>query len=293
MQSRSVAERQKMIKTKKKTYVLALLPFLLLCLLFEIIPVVYTVLRSFVPEGTEAGFTFENYIRIFTVPLYQKAIVNSLMISVLSSIIGLVVAFIGAKAVHDEKGKLSRFFMSILNMVSNFSGIPLAFAYIIMFGNIGVMTMIGAKYGIGFLETFPLYSVWGVLLIYVYFQIPLATLLLIPAFQAIRQEWKEATALLGGNNRVFWLKIGLPVLAPSIFGTFSVLFANALAAYASAYALMMNNLSLLPIRLSEQFVGDIVQRPEFGSAIAVVMIVMMILAISIQNKVTEKGGKRS
>ena len=75
--------------------------------------------------------------------------------------------------------------------------------------------------------------------------------------------------------------------------TFSVLFANALAAYASAYALLMNNVSLLPIRLSEQFVGDIIQRPEFGSAIAVVMMVFMVLAIFVQNKMTpKKGGRR-
>ena len=137
--------------------------------------VIYTVVRSFFPEGGDIGFTLENYINIFTGKLYQQAIINSLLISVLSSAIGLAVAFIGAKAVHEEKGKLKTVFMSILNMVSNFSGVPLAFAYIIMFGNIGVMTMIGANYGIGFLAEFPLYSVWGLLLIYVYFQIPLST----------------------------------------------------------------------------------------------------------------------
>ena len=275
---------------KKKTYLLALIPFLVLCILFELILIIYTVVRSFVPEGEDIGFTFANYINIFTKPLYQKAIINSLIISVLSSIIGLIIAFIGAKAVHETKGKLNNIFMSILNMVSNFSGVPLAFAYIIMFGNVGVMTMIGSNYGIEFLANFPLYSVWGLLLIYVYFQIPLSTLLLIPAFDAIRKEWKESNALLGGTNFTFWTKIGVPILMPSILSTFSVLFANALAAYASAYALLMNNISLLPIRLSEQFVGDLVQRPEFGSAIAVVLIAFMIVAILIQNKLTLKKG---
>ncbi|HIT73572.1 ABC transporter permease [Tyzzerella sp. An114] len=274
----------------KKTYLFALIPFLVLCILFELIPIIYTSVRSFVPEGKDIGFTFENYINIFSKTLYQKAIVNSLLISILSSIIGLIVAFIGAKAVHESKGKLNNIFMSILNMVSNFSGVPLAFAYIIMFGNVGVMTMIGSNYGIEFLANFPLYSVWGLLLIYVYFQIPLSTLLLIPAFDAIRKEWKESNALLGGTNFTFWTKIGIPILMPSILSTFSVLFANALAAYASAYALLMNNVSLLPIRLSEQFVGDLVQRPEFGSAIAVVLIVFMIIAIMIQNKLTVKKG---
>ena len=274
----------------KKTYLLALIPFLVLCVLFELIPIIYTIIRSFVPEGEDFGFTLANYINIFTKPLYQKAIVNSLIISILSSIIGLIVAFIGAKAVHESKGKLNNIFMSILNMVSNFSGVPLAFAYIIMFGNVGVMTMIGSNYGIEFLANFPLYSIFGLLLIYVYFQIPLSTLLLIPAFDAIRKEWKESNALLGGTNFTFWTKIGVPILMPSILSTFSVLFANALAAYASAYALLMNNVSLLPIRLSEQFVGDLVQRPEFGSAIAVVLMVFMIAAIMIQNKLTVKKG---
>ena len=274
----------------KKTYLFALIPFFFLFILFELIPIIYTSVRSFVPEGKDIGFTFENYINIFSKTLYQKAIVNSLLISILSSIIGLIVAFIGAKAVHESKGKLNNIFMSILNMVSNFSGVPLAFAYIIMFGNVGVMTMIGSNYGIEFLANFPLYSVWGLLLIYVYFQIPLSTLLLIPAFDAIRKEWKESNALLGGTNFTFWTKIGIPILMPSILSTFSVLFANALAAYASAYALLMNNVSLLPIRLSEQFVGDLVQRPEFGSAIAVVLIVFMIIAIMIQNKLTVKKG---
>ena len=275
---------------QKKTYLLALIPFLVLCVLFELIPIVYTIIRSFVPEGEDFGFTLANYINIFTKPLYQKAIVNSLIISILSSIIGLIVAFTGAKAVHESKGKLNNIFMSILNMVSNFSGVPLAFAYIIMFGNVGVMTMIGSNYGIEFLANFPLYSIFGLLLIYVYFQIPLSTLLLIPAFDAIRKEWKESNALLGGTNFTFWTKIGVPILMPSILSTFSVLFANALAAYASAYALLMNNVSLLPIRLSEQFVGDLVQRPEFGSAIAVVLMVFMIAAIMIQNKLTVKKG---
>lgn len=86
------------MKTQKKTYILALAPFLLLCILFEIIPVIYTVVRSFFPEGGDMGFTLDNYINIFTGKLYQQAIINSLMISILSSVIGLLVAFIGAKA---------------------------------------------------------------------------------------------------------------------------------------------------------------------------------------------------
>ena len=128
--------------------------------------------------------------------------------------------------------------------------------------------------------------------IYIYFQIPLATLLLIPAFDALKREWREAAALLGGGAAAFWLRVGLPNLLPSLLGTFSILFANAIAAFATAYALMQNNFQLLPIRISEQFVGDVVQRKEFGSALAVVLMLMMVAAIAANGVILKKRGGR-
>ena len=99
---------------------------------------------------------------------------------------------------------------------------------------------------------------------------------------------------MGGTNITFWIKVGIPVLLPSLLGTFSTLFANAIAAYATAYALLMNNYSILPIRIAEQFKGDIVQRPEFGSALAVILMAIMVISMAATQAVTKKtGGKRA
>ena len=103
----------------------------------------------------------------------------------------------------------------------------------------------------------------------------------------------EAVALLGGSETVYWLKVGLPNLLPSILGTFSVLFANAVAAYATAYALMQNNFALLPIKITEQFVGDVVQRREFGSALAVVLMLLMTATIAINDKILKMRTKKA
>ena len=273
---------------RSRLYLLALLPFMLLIILFELLPMAIVLARSFLPEGGGVGFTLEHYVSIFTKKLYQTAITNSLFVAVFSSLAGLFVAFWGAKAAYRSSKRVKNMFMSLLNMVSNFSGVPLAFAYIILLGNTGVLVLFGKKLGLEALASFPLYSAWGLLLIYIYFQIPLATLLLIPAFDGLKKEWGEAVALLGGSRLHFWTRVGIPVLAPSLLGTFSVLFANAIAAYATAYALLMNNLSLLPIRISEQFVGDVVQRKEFGSALAVVLMLLMVLSLLLQNYVLQK-----
>ena len=252
--------------------------------MFEVVPLLMIVLRSFMPEH-EFGFTLEHFITLFSKRLYQQAIINSILVALFSSGFGLLIAFFGAKAAQGSSEKVRKWFMSILNMTSNFAGIPLAFSYIIMFGNVGVFVMLGKKLNWSWLANFDLYTVGGLSLVYVYFQIPLATLLLIPAFKAIRPQWQESVSLLGGTSAIFWFKVGIPVLLPSLLGTLSVLFANAIAAYATAYALLQNNFSLLPIRISEQFVGDIVQRREFGSAMALLLMLLMLLAVLINNRI--------
>ena len=239
------------MKKQKYVYLLALLPFLAVAILYEIVPLCSVIGNSFLPDGG-TGFSLENYEKVFTKLLYQKAIVNSLKIS-------------------------------------------LTFSYMILLGNAGFMVHVGQKLGIEGLAGYNLYTSGGMSMIYVYFQIPLATLLLIPAFEGIRREWKEAVALLGGNMTCFWTKVGVPVLMPGILGTFSVLFANALAAYATVYALMMNNISLLPIQIAGSFVGEVKLKPGLGGALSVVMMAMMVIMIFVTNGISrqfQKGVKK-
>ena len=287
-----------MEKTKSKAltnrnsryfYLLALLPFLLLVVLYELLPLIMLVVDSFgVDKKPEIGFSLQNYEKIFTALSYKTAILNSLRITLISTAIGIVVAFLGARAAYNSRGKFRNVFMTVLNMTSNFAGVPLAFAYMIILGNAGVVRQIADRYGIEFIQNFDLYTSGGLTLMYIYFQIPLSTLLLIPAFNGIRNEWNEANMLLGGTNLHFWGKIGIPVLLPSIFSTLSVLFANALTAYATAYALLMNNFSLLPINISASFVGDIKTKPKLGAALSVVMMLIMCIVILINNFITRK-----
>ena len=278
------------MKRKNLLYLTALLPFVVVTLLYELIPLVMVVIRSFQPD-MGGNFTLENYETVFTKLLYQKAMINSLKISVVSAVVGIAVAFLGARAIHLEQGKMGRFFMMILNMVSNFAGIPLAFAYMILLGNAGLMVHIGESLGVEALANYNLYTSNGMSMIYIYFQIPLATLLLIPAFDGVRKEWKEAALLLGSREGYFWRKVGIPVLMPSILGTFSVLFANALAAYATVYALMMNNISLLPVQIAGSYVGEVKTKLGLGGALSVIMMLMMVLMILFTNKASKRFQK--
>ena len=272
-----------------KMYLIGLLPFFLIAFLFEILPLANIVIESFSKTGGN-GFTLEHFVKIFTTRLYQQSIFNSLWISIFSALAGIIIAFLGAKAANAASAKVRNIFTSVLNITSNFAGVPLAFAFMILLGNVGILTLIGKNYGISFLADFDLYTINGLLLTYIYFQIPLATLLMLPIFGGLKKEWREAVGLLGGNSFHYWFKVASPSLLPSILGTFSVLFANSLAAYGTAYALLSNNIALLPIRISQQYVGEVVQNQEFGCALSLVMMALMVLSILITNKLQKRAG---
>ncbi|MBQ9196892.1 MAG: ABC transporter permease [Clostridia bacterium] len=279
-------------RSSRYYYLLALLPFVLLIVLYELLPLIMLVIDSFgLDKDASVRFSLENYQKIFSTLSYQRAIENSLRITLISTAFGIVIAFLGARAAYNSRGKFRSAFLTVLNMTSNFAGVPLAFAYMIILGNAGVIKQIANIYNVGFIQEFDLYTRKGLTLMYIYFQIPLSTLLLIPAFNGIRQEWNEANMLLGGTNGHFWLHVGIPVLLPSLFSTLSVLFANALCAYATAYALLMNNFSLLPVNISASFVGDIKTKPKLGAALSVVMMLIMCVVILINNFITKKTTK--
>ena len=293
-QKNSIRQGLNLMKKKTYIYLLALVPFLIVAMLYEIVPLITVIVKSFQPDGG-TGFTLENYQSVFSKLLYQKAIINSIKISLTSAVAGIIIAFLGARAAHQHQGKLNHVFMTVLNMVSNFAGIPLAFAYMILLGNAGLVVNIGKDLGINALSTYNLYTMNGMSLIYIYFQIPLSTLLLIPAFDGVQKQWKEACTLLGGTPGIFWRKVGIPVLMPSILGTFSVLFANALAAYATIYALMMDNIALLPVQIAGCFTGEVKIRAGLGGALSVVMMAIMVIMILITNGLSrrfQKGGNR-
>lgn len=293
-QKNSIRQGLNLMKKKTYIYLLALVPFLIVAMLYEIVPLITVIVKSFQPDGG-TGFTLENYQSVFSKLLYQKAIINSIKISLTSAVAGIIIAFLGARAAHQHQGKLNHVFMTVLNMVSNFAGIPLAFAYMILLGNAGLVVNIGKELGINALSTYNLYTMNGMSLIYIYFQIPLSTLLMIPAFDGVQKQWKEACTLLGGTPGIFWRKVGIPVLMPSILGTFSVLFANALAAYATIYALMMDNIALLPVQIAGCFTGEVKIRAGLGGALSVVMMAIMVIMILITNGLSrrfQKGGNR-
>lgn len=265
---------------------LSMLPFFLLFIAFQIAPLVWIVINSFRLED-EDGFTLENYTYIFNSKFYAQSFELSLQISLTSSFFGLLIALIGSYSLYKlAPSKLTSMILSFNTMTSNFSGVPLAFAFIILLGANGVFNLFLKE--IGLEPVFNLYSVLGINITYVYFQIPLAILLLYPAFNSLEENQENASRLLGASRRIYWLKIALPILAPALIGVFVILVANALGAYATIYALTSGNFNVLPIRIASLIAGDVTLDPYMASAVSVLLILMMIVIATISNLISKR-----
>lgn len=260
----------------KKQALIWVMPFMLLILLFFIVPLVYMVIISF-QNGSD--ITIEHYQEALSNAFILQGFKNSVTLSVASAVVALVITLFAVYATLSFAEKTREKMLVVTNLTSNFAGVPLAFAFIVLLGNSGLFTLLFEKWDIDVLSGFSLYSWSGLLLIYLYFQLPLSFMLLYPIYDGVQQQWKEAAALLGASTFQFWAKIGIPVMLPGIVGTFSVLFANAMGAYASAYALTNSNFNLVAIRIGALLKGDIFASPELASAIAVLLGVTMVLAM--------------
>jgi putative spermidine/putrescine transport system permease protein len=275
------------IKKQKLLLLALLLPFFILVIGFEIGPLVSMLKDSFhADDGIK--ISLDQYITIFKSKFYLQGIQNSVLISLFSATTSIIVAVVLAYSFTKFSKKAQNRLLMIANMTSNFEGIPLSFSYIILLGNNGLFTLLFAKLGMNVFAHFNLYSWTGLILVYVYFQIPLAIMLLYPSFQGIKRQWKEAAALLGASKLKFWIHIGLPVLLPSIVGIFSILFANAMGAYATAYALVGSNYNLLSLQIANLVSSEVTLNPQLGSALGVLLASTMIVAMWINQRMMRR-----
>ncbi len=261
----------------KKTAIdwLGITPFLLFAVMFLIAPTLYLVTGAFLNPAGE--FTFENIGGLFTDKILASYWI-SIKISLASSIGGALIGFWLAWAV--VLGGLPSWIRSSLltfsGVASNFAGVPLAFAFLATLGRTGLVTMILRDwFGINLYATgFNLLSFVGLTLTYMYFQIPLMVLIITPALDGLKKEWREAAEILGATNTQYWTKVALPILFPSILGTTLLLFANAFGAIATAYSLTGSTFNIVPIQLYAQIRGDVLHNPNLGYALALGMIVI-------------------
>jgi len=255
--------------------VVGIAPFAVFSLLFLLLPTLFLLVGAF--QDADGAFTFANIAGLFT-PSVLAAFRVSITISAASAIIGGAAGLAVALAIRGNAlpRTVRAAVQTLSGVASNFAGVPLAFAFLATLGRTGVVTaLLSQVFGIQiYANGFNLLGVTGLTFTYVYFQLPLMVLVVLPAVDGLKREWAEASAMLGASPWQYALRIAAPVLAPSVAGAMLLLFANAFGAVATAYALTGSSINLVTILLYAQIRGDVLHDENLGYALALGMVVV-------------------
>jgi putative spermidine/putrescine transport system permease protein len=228
-------------------------------------------------------FTLDNVKMILSRADLLNAYKASLSISLITALGGSIFGFLLAYAVclGGLPRSLRTFLVTFSGVASNFAGVPLAFAFIATIGINGLITRwIQGITGVDLREAgFTIYNIWGLSIVYMYFQFPLMVLIMAPALDGLRREWREACENLGGTGRQYWRYVAFPILLPTLLGTTILLFGNAFGAYATAYAFSGSFINLVTILIGAQMQGDVLYNPNLGYALALGMVFIMALTM--------------
>jgi putative spermidine/putrescine transport system permease protein len=255
---------------------LGVVPFFLFAILFLFLPSLVLFVGSF--QDNKGNPTFANITGLFT-PSILNAYWVTIRISVVTAVGGgLFGFFITYAGVMSGLPRWTRTAMlTFSGVAANFAGVPLAFAFIATLGRLGLVTILLKNvfhidiYSGGF----SLYSFWGLSLTYMYFQFPLMVLIMTPAMEGLKRDWREAAENLGANTWQYWRHVALPILMPSLLGTMFLLFGNAFGAYATALSLTGGMINLVTILIGSQIKGDVLHNVGLGYALALGMVVVM------------------
>jgi len=262
-----------------------ILPLLLL-LFFSFL---YPVGRVLVGSLFDPGFTVENYIRIFTEPLYLKVLLRTLWIAFVTTAGAFILGYPVAYAMSRAGGKLT-LWIAICVLVPLWTSVLVrSYAWIILLQRKGVINDI--LIGTGILDH-PLkliYTEGAVFLAMTHVLMPIMILPIYSSLRTIPKELPQAAANLGAGAFTTFLKITLPLSLPGVFAGTLMTFILALGFYVTP-ALVGGPQTLMMSTLIGQQTTVLLNWPFAGALAMLLLTVTLVLTFMFRRFLASSGG---
>jgi putative spermidine/putrescine transport system permease protein len=245
-------------------------PFFAYVAIFLVWPTGIVVVDAF--KNPNGAWAFANFTELGN-PLVRGYFIGSLKLCLFSSLLGAVFGAILAYAVAsgDPDGIVRRLYIAVSGVLAQFGGVTLAFAFLVLIGPVGIL------FHASWYFEFP----WGIGLIYTYFQIPLMVLVFLPAIDGLKVQWREASENLGASAWQYWRHVGAPLLMPAFLGATLLLFANALAAFATAVAWENQVAYIVPQQIGIALSSEVgLSNVNVADLLALGMVIMMAIVMT-------------
>jgi len=267
-----------LLRRENRLVLLVAVPFALFIGLFLVYPTTVVLYKAVTPGGSLGTDALQRALQ----GTYRTGFVNSLALSGTSAVLGGLIGLMLALVVRSLRRPrwLHPTLESWSSVASQLGGVPLAFAFIATIGAQGILTKLFMNVGFSLNDHgVSATGFWGLVIVYLYFQVPLMFLVILPAVGGLRETWREAAAIMGASPARYWRSVGVPLLLPAALGGMLLLFINAFMAYATAYVLNAGG-ALVPLQIRFLLQGNVITGEEdLGFAIVAWSIALLLSSL--------------
>lgn len=268
--------------------------YIVWAILFIVLPLVLVLFMSFNGTGSmnmgDYRFSTEQFARFFQ-PLYLRILWRSVALATLSTAASLLVGYPAAYAISRTKPKTSSMLilLFVIPMWMNF--LLRTYAWITLLGRNGVLNKVFHLIGLGPFDM--MYNQGAILMGMIYNFLPFMVLPIYTILQKTDRSYLEAAQDLGANPATAFLKVTLPLSLPGIYSGILMCFIPALSTFVISSLLGGNKYYLVGNIIEQQF--RLTGNWPFGSAIAVVLIAILLIMLFVFRQIGDKdskGGRR-
>src|SRR6185295_13020084 len=223
------------------------------------------------PQFLPSTFTLDNFAEIFANPLFTRALINSIGIAVIATLISVVVAMFAAYAIARLEFRGKKVLLSLALGIAMFPQAALVGPLFNMCRNIGI------------------YDTWiGLIIPYLTFALPLSIWTMSAFFRQILWEMEQAAQVDGATSWQAFRKVIVPLAAPGVFTTAILTFFFCWNDFLFAISLTStNNARTVPAALAffqgaSMFESAV---PYVMAASVVVTIPVVILVLAFQRRI--------
>ncbi|MGN8874737.1 ABC transporter permease [Pseudoflavonifractor sp. HCP28S3_F10] len=266
-------------------------PYVVWMALFVVLPILMILVYAFRDAG--GGFTLDNFARIGE---YLPVFARSFLLALIATLICLLIGYPISCFLAREGAQFQRVAMMLimLPMWMNFLLRTYAWMSILentgllnrLFSAMGVFKVINAVFGTQ-IEYFKMINTSGaVVLGMVYNFLPFMILPIYSVIVKLDPKLVEAAYDLGADSAIVFRRVTLPLSLPGVLSGITMVFVPAVSTFAISQLLGGGKQLLLGNLIEMQFKGS-AYNPQLGSAMALVMMVVVVICMAVMNRFGE------
>ena len=268
------------------------IPYIVWAAMMLVLPMALIAMYSFMEQGNSIisfSFTFDHYIKFFTDPDFLLILWRSLLIAVKTTIICLLLGYPLAYVIANSSERAQNILVLCITIPTWINALVRTYAWIGLLSEGGLLQQILGFFGLG--DTELLYTEGAVLLGMVYNFLPFMILQIHTSLCKMDHSLLQASADLGANPAQTFRRVTLPLSLPGVINGITLVFLPAVSSFFIPKLLGGGQYFLVGNLIENQFIT--VGEWNFGSAISMIMAVIMMLLMMAVKRVEDKnqGGK--